>query len=453
MRDKTRIKLKAEIPITELAQLSGAPLTGDRPPLRYISTDSRLCQRGDLFISLAKDKAASAEHIKEARERGALTLGIGAQISASPIQTLLTIARREKNKLTSLKRTIAVTGSVGKTTTKEFLRTILSVRYRCHATHGNNNNDIGLPLTLLCAPEDTEVLILECGMNHRGEISKLSRCAEPDIAVITNIGTAHIGMLGSREEIAAAKLEILDGMPKDGTLVCEVEEPLLVCNAHRRTFSATDSRADCFITRGKDGAEVIEDGIHRMHLPYSGPKHLMHNLAAAVTVARIMGLTEEEILGGVKMIGEAEMRHKLLKRDGYSILSDAYNASYESICAALSLLMETPAPIHSALLGDILELGSYAAEIHSKVGAYAAKVGLDKLYPIGKHAQYTAEGAMEGGMPKEKIFVPEADNLAEIARIIKGKLQHGECILIKGSNACGLWRIPDLLDGEDDDRY
>ena len=361
------------------------------------------------------------------------------------------MAHRQKSALPRLKHTVAITGSVGKTTTKEFLRTIVSPRYRTHATAGNMNNEIGLPLTVLTSPDDCEFLILECGMNHTGEISRLSLSANPDIAIITNIGTSHIGNLGSREKIAEAKLEILDGMPSGGILLCEHGEPLLRCADQRVTFSDTDKLADYAVLPSKDELRLMIRGIYQCNLDFKGGRQLIPDLAAAVAAADLIGLSADDIADGVKMIGEGELRYRLIRRSGYTLLDDSYNSSYESATSALKHLMTLSAPVHSALLGDILELGTHAEEIHRALGRYAAGANLDKLYLVGKYAHHLMSGAVNAGMKREKIFILDSDNLEEIALIIKSGLSEGECMLIKASHATELWRIPKLLDGEDND--
>ena len=248
-----RIKLGIPLELSEVVEATRGRLNEKchKSKIKFLSTDTRELEPGDLFVALRGERYDGNDFIKYAKERGAITLGD--DISADILTkfgnaSLLFLASYFKNKLKRLKYTIAITGSVGKTTTKEFTKILLSTQYSVHSTPQNYNNLIGMPLTLLSAPADTEILILEMGMNRLGEISQMSKCAKPDIALITNIGTAHIGNLGSKENISKAKKEIFDGMT-DGEKIIPYGEELLSNIENATYFSTVYEDADVFINK------------------------------------------------------------------------------------------------------------------------------------------------------------------------------------------------------------
>lgn len=456
--NSVRINLHTPISLGHLRDISGIP-TYDKPSaiISCICTDSRECRTGDLFISLAASQERSIEHICEARARGAITVGRSGDIKAEDAtEVLLSIAAYEKSAMPSLKSTVAITGSIGKTTTKEFLKRIVSTTRKVYATRGNRNNNIGVPLTIIEAPSDTEVLILECGMNHKGEIKRLSKCASPDIAIITNIGSAHIGNLGSREAIAEAKLEVLEGMNYDDILIIDINEPLLQVPHRHLTFSSHNRNADCTLYRYSDSAKLLKlclpSGETSEINTYAIPEHLMPNLAAAICGAYVIGLSLSQISKGVANIGADSLRYTIVECDGFSIIDDAYNSSYESATAALEHLVLLNATVHSALLGDILELGVHARDIHYRLGKRAGELKVDKLYLVGEYTTDIRDGAISAGMREDKIYIlKDKRDSDSIAKALKGKLESNELLLIKASHACGLWRIANLMKGKKND--
>lgn len=448
-----RIKLIHPLPLGLIVKLLGIPLTVGGS-ISYVTTDSREALPGDLFVSLAKDSRSALSHTSEALMRGAITLGSYGELCVDDAPgALLSIAAHCKDMLSGLRHTVAVSGSVGKTTTKEFLHTILSSCYRVHSTAGNRNNRIGVPLTVLSAPEDSEVLVVELGMNHAGEISELSHCVRPDVAVITNIGSAHIGNLGSREAIAEAKLEVLNGMT-EGALICPLDEPLLSSAPMRSSFSLSDKGADYALTRchGTDTYTLhTPSGNAQIVFPYSNT-HILHDLLAAAAAAHACGMTPSQIKDGVALIDRENLRHRITRHGSYSVLNDSYNSSYESASAALEMLSSADAPVRSALLGDMHELGEHSYPIHVRLGMRAATLGLDKLYLMGEYSDAVGEGARLGGMANDKIFIiRNTDNFASVAAIIKEMASDGELILVKGSHASGLYKVAEILEGERDD--
>ena len=419
-----------------------------------ITTDTRECEKGDLFIALDGALDSGEKHVSSALDK--ISYPVSKSRSEDVIfvkdtsDALLNIAKLYKSKLKALKYTVAVTGSVGKSTTVKYITEILGTKYKVHAPIKNYNNHIGVPITVLSAPMDTEVLVLELGMNHRGEISRLSNCVNPDISVITKIGTSHIGNLGSRSEIAKAKLEILDGM-MGGVILLPYGDPLLsdmdigmyvARNSSLSDFSLNDQSEDSYSM--KSAIENIEGIVF-----HDEREHLIYNLAFAISVAQMLGLNQEEIIKGTKAITNSKLRQRLIRLKTFTIFDDSYNASIESISADLKYMRSFGTPV-SAFLGDVLELGEKSEMIHRQIGIIAAQSGLERLYLIGSFSKYTKDGAILGGMRAEQIFINENVNRPEISvEQIKANHISGETILFKASHLLRLDKIADMLEMEE----
>jgi UDP-N-acetylmuramoyl-tripeptide--D-alanyl-D-alanine ligase len=353
-----------------------------------------------------------------------------------------------------------VTGSVGKTTTKQFIDSVLETQYPTNVTKGNFNNEIGLPLTMLGLNADHRALLLEMGMNHKGEISYLSRLAEPDIAVITNIGSAHLENLGSREGIRNAKAEIRDGMRKGGILILNGDEPLLAdlpAEGLTKIYIGTENENATYSARNirtKEDGMLFDIAFHGMdflrdvRINAIG-KHNIYNALIGAVCGLLLGISEENIRKGLLEFVSADMRQSISEKNGMTVIEDCYNASPESMRAGLDVLLHTAntkklRPV--AVLGDMRELGSISEQAHKTVGAYAAKVGVQKLVTFGKSATDIAEGAKEAGMSAENIFVIEDTEHAENAVcLLKNILQEGDAVLFKASRAVALERLIRLL--------
>ena len=336
-----RIRLGIPLSIGKIAEATDGTLSANKDLLiTHICTDTRELMRGDLFIALKGERYNGADFAAEAKRKDALILSsVGSTSDVFHPDTrlaLLNLASFYARNLPYLLYRIGITGSVGKTTTKEFLKLLLSERYITHASAGNFNNEIGLPLSILSAKEDTEILLMELGMNGRGEISRLSKCLEPDIAVITNIGTAHIGRLGSREEIARAKLEILDGM-KNGKIIVPKEENLLSKIKEKETFSITDTDADYYIKSGETASvEIYKRGEIFCSADFALPEeHHRKCLAAAAAAAISAGISPNQLSRGISLISRDNIRQTMFLAENYCFYADCYNASRESMLAAI----------------------------------------------------------------------------------------------------------------------
>ncbi len=446
-----RVQLDIPLTLKEIALATEGCILGEDKNriISALATDSREILGGELFFAIKGKNFDGEDFTEEARNKGAIPLtrfdknGLWVK---DTITALLALANFYKTKLKNLKHTVGITGSVGKTTTKEFLSVILAEEYKVHFSKGNLNNNIGLPLALLSAKKDSEILILEMGMNHRGEISKLSRCAEPDIGIITNIGTSHIGHLGSKENIAKAKLEIADGMKHD-CLIIPFDEPLLQSVKNKHTFSSSDPRADIYIIYN-EGKVLIkyQNRISETEFAFCA-EHLVNCLCAAVAAAKKCGIKESSLKRGISNISSKNIRQNTFKLKDFYILSDYYNSSQESVKSALDYMSTlTEYPAKSAVLGDILELGDMSTAIHRNLGIECASHSLNKLFIFGEQGKYIKEGALLGGMAENSVFLnSDLSDPKTTAKEILLNHTPGEILLFKASNKINLGRIVDEL--------
>lgn len=456
-----RINIAVPLTLSQICSFTGA-INLNYPSdalISAISTDTRELSRGDLFIALRGENYDGNDFANFARSRGAYVLSSRRDAETLLVkdtsEALLLLAMHYKSLLPRLKHTVAITGSAGKTTTKNFLLRILSPSCKAYGTDGNLNNLVGVPLTLLSLPYETEIAVFELGMNHMGEISRLSNCIRPSIAAITNIGSSHIGNLGSREMIAKAKLEISDGM-QTPHIVTELEENLLSGICHRTTLSMRNPRADyCFLTVSEGISSssfdfhTRHDAIQGLCVPFFG-EHLFTSLAFALALSCECGLGEEELRLGVKNIDESCLRHKWQRIRDFVVFDDSYNAAPESVYAALEMLKKFKSHPRAALLGDILELGANTEKIHRSIGYAAYKSGIEHLYLFGVYAPFIAEGALAAGMSKGKIFINDdpLDHRTSARQILEHHLAR-EIILFKASHRMNLSKITEILKKED----
>lgn len=413
-----------------------------------IVIDSRKITENSLFVPIKGDNFDGHHYIKTVFDRGAVaTLSEIEEVIDARITTIyVKDTRKALLDLANYYRSlfdlpvIAVTGSVGKTTTKDMISAVLSGKFNVHKTQGNFNNEIGLPLTLFDLEKAHEVVVLEMGMNHFGEIHNLSCAAHPSIGVITNIGTSHIENLGSREGILKAKLEILDGLDEEGTLVIngddallaevsDIGRPIITCGkGEKNTYYATD--IVCESTWVKAVIHTPEDS-YEVEVNAPG-EHMIYNTLVAIGVAQRLGLTKDEILKGIASYKTGKMRMNIVVcTNGIILIDDTYNASPDSMKAALKVLVDFKTSGKKiAVLGDMLEMGSHARVLHSEVGAYAAQCGINTLCSVGELAQYIELGAKS--MQKNidlKYYTDKESFINDAPRFI----QEGDVILFKAS--------------------
>jgi len=355
---------------------------------------------------------------------------------------------------------IAITGSVGKTTTKEMVAAVASSVFKTHKTKGNYNNELGLPLTLLELAPDDQVSVLEMGMSDLGEIEYMSRLAKPDIAIVTNIGTSHLATLGTRENICRAKLEICTGLSESGTVLLNGDEPLLVNKADElgcevRFMGIYNRHGDYRAMNIRTGAEgltfdMIYDNkaVTNIDIPIHG-KHNVYNALSAYAVGAMLGMTDEQIRRGLLSFVGAEMRQSIYDIGGITVIDDCYNASPESMKAAIDVLTSLAARNNKrpmALLGDMLELGDYSRLMHDQLGQYAAQAKVSKLFCYGMMSDIVAEAAIKKGVRAENVFVClDTRDPQTMANMILGVAEEGDILLVKASRAIHAERVIEIL--------
>ena len=471
---KSILKIRALTP-EEIASAVGGELIpiggGSAKPVTSVCTGSGEAEDGSLFAAIKGERVDGHSYISDAVSHGAscvlaermpdgeAAVGYNLIVVPSSVKAIGDLAGYYRS-LSGVK-CIGVTGSVGKTTTKEFISAVLSVKYKTHKSEGNHNNEIGMPMTLLDLSSDDEIAVIEMGMSAFGEISYMSKLAKPDAAVITNIGTAHLASLGSRENICRAKTEMLDGMPSGAKLFVNTDEPLLVASLGKRPdvnkikFSINESTGDyraVNIRTRNDGMEydlICYDRIvTNVFIPVFG-SHNVYNSLVAFGIGHEMGLTDDEIRSGLASFVNTGMRQKIYKHGGITVIEDCYNASPESMRAALDVLtsyVKTNGGTPTALLGDMLELGSDSCLMHEQVGKYAGSVGVKKLFCYGNMARLIAEAAIRSGVRAENVYVfTDTSDPAAMAEIMKPVLTSGDVLLVKASRGIRAELVLDAL--------
>lgn len=336
-------------------------------------------------------------------------------------------------KLTQVK-VLGITGSVGKTSTKEFVYHVLKKNYKVHSNKGNFNNHIGLPLTVLDLEPDHEWVVLEMGMNHFKEIETLVNIARPDIGLITNIGTSHIGILGSQENIFQAKMEMVTYFTQVNTLILNASDPYLASvksNIFEIIKSGDDYLKPINIRLQDNGCYAYDlnlDKTYTIKLNVLG-KHNIENSLLAVALGLKLKIDMKDIMSGIYDFTDNNKRLQIYEKENLCIISDCYNASQESMMSAIEVL-KSKTGLKVAVLGDILELGSYSKTSHEKVGEYIAKHPVDVLYTYGQESAYIISAAQREGFQNTSKHFKDRDNLITDLK----KIKNDNCtILVKGS--------------------
>ena len=335
-----------------------------------------------------------------------------------------------------------------------------SASFKTHKTKGNYNNEIGLPLTLFDLSPDDKVSVIEMGMSARGEIEYMSKLVRPDIAVITNIGTSHLAALGTRENICAAKLEIVSGLKKDGSLMLNADEPLLFATrGHVEPEPEFVSVYNRFGDYRAVNIRYLENGIMydliynnkavtNVEIPALG-RHNVYNSLIAYAVGVKLGMTDDMIRRGLLTFVSTDKRQNIYDVGGITVIDDCYNASPESMRAAIDVLTSIASRRGvkpCALLGDMLELGEYSRLMHDQLGQYAAQMKVQKLYCYGAMADVVAEAAIKKGVRADNVYVSlDSDNPMEMAKMINSSMQSGDVLLVKASRAVSAERVIEAL--------
>ncbi|MHB1392280.1 MAG: UDP-N-acetylmuramoyl-tripeptide--D-alanyl-D-alanine ligase [Clostridia bacterium] len=426
-----------------------------------VSIDSRRINPGDMFIALKGESFDGHDFIAKAVENGAAVvvtekplneLGIPYILVRDTLKALQDIARYYRGKFQI--PFVAVTGSSGKTTTKDMIASVLSQKFNVLKTEGNFNNAIGLPLTLLKLQYSHEIAILEMGMNSPGEISLLSDIVRQDIGVISNVGNAHIEKLGSKENILKAKLEIYDYFDKHNTAVINGDNAMLAdfsSEKYRVVRYGMDQSNDLYafgiMEKGEEGIDfsVNMEGAAVSFTVLLPGMHNVYNALSAIAVARLFGMKAEDIRKGLLSFKPSKMRMDIINtKGGVKIINDAYNANPESLKAAIDVLQSLKSGGRSVCItGDMLELGDVSEEEHYNIGAYAAAIGVDIIAAVGNFSEAVKRGAEASGMDSKNIYAFPVKK--EAALLMDKIIKPGDVVLVKGSRAIKMEYIVDLL--------
>ena len=431
----------------------------DGQPIGLVTTDSREVCLGCIFVAFPGERFDGHDFAAKALEEGAAYVvlnhpveGVPAEkavISPDSYHAMMVMGANYRSQFHP--KVVGVTGSVGKTTTKQMTYAAIAGFGDTIKTEGNQNNELGLPRTMFRIGKETQYAVVEMGMSHAGEIERLSKCARPDVGIITCIGVSHIGNLGSQENICKAKLEICAGLPEGAPLVLNGDDPFLrkaVLPDHVRPvwFSLGDENADvCALSIQQDekGMSFVledhEEGTFLVKIPAMG-RHNVANALAAYCAATRLGLNARRVIAGLADFEQTGMRQKVVHARGVDIIEDCYNANPDSMKAALAMFREYPCKRRFALLGDMLELGDISRAAHEEVGRQAVENKVDYLVTYGEQAKRIAVVAAAKGLP-----TLHADTYAQAAETLLNKMQPGDALLVKASRGMALEKVLEIF--------
>ena len=428
-------------------------------PVTLVTTDSREVCPGCIFVAFPGEKFDGHDFAAKALENGALCVVLNHPVEGVPEEkcvicpdsyhAMMVLGANYRSQFHP--KVVGVTGSVGKTTTKQMTYAAIAGFGSTIKTEGNQNNELGLPRTMFRIGKETQYAVVEMGMSHAGEIERLSKCARPDVGIITCIGVSHIGNLGSQENICKAKLEICAGLPEGAPLVLNGDDPFLrkaVLPDHVRPvwFSLGDENADvCALSIQQDekGMSFVledhEEGTFLVKIPAMG-RHNVANALAAYCAATRLGLDARRVIAGLADFEQTGMRQKVVHVRGMDVIEDCYNANPDSMKAALAMFREYPCKRRFALLGDMLELGDISRAAHEEVGRQAVENKVDYLVTYGEQAKRIAVVAAAKGLP-----TLHADTYAQAAETLLNKMQPGDALLVKASRGMALEKVLEIF--------
>jgi len=446
------------------ALAGGAVVRGDpATPVRGAAIDSRDVERGMLFVALRGEHTDGHRFVADALRRGAAAAVISADVAGLPpdavlIRTADTLrglqrlgrAVRDRRAAAGRLRVVGITGSVGKTSTKEMTALVLAERFETARSPENWNTEIGVPLVLVNLPEAAEVAVLEMAMRGPGQIRKLVEIAGPEIGVVTAVGESHMDFFETREQLAAAKGELVEGLPPDGIAVLNADDPLVMGLAGRGParvmtfgFGEADVTARDIRPRPGEGSAFVlrvpgDEAAVALAVP---GRHAIQNALAAAAVGAVLGVTASGIARGLGGARAMAKRLEVLRLSGAVVINDVYNSSPRSVAAALDVMDELSGRPRIAVLGDMRELGALSVDAHRSVGREVARHGVDVLIALGPLAVDLAGAAGEAGIPRVVHTVDPAEALAALRR----EIGPGAVVLIKGSRALEMEQIVDGL--------
>lgn len=434
-----------------IEKCDGILIKGDlNTPLINFSKDTRTIVDGDVYVGILGEKLDGSIYYKDAFIKGAIgcILNENIEIDKDVLNNIpgFVVLVKDTIKclqiLASIKRdmydipVIGVTGSVGKTSTKDIIASVLSKKYKVLKTIGNYNNHIGVPLTILGLKDET-AMVVEMGMNNLGEISVLSKIAKPTVSVITNVGTAHIGNLGSRENILKAKLEILDGMMDEGILVINNDNDMLHnyylnnLDKNIKTFGiVNDSECQCKNIVLEEDSSSYDYLDNKIKINVPGEAFVLNSLCA-ILIGKIFDINIDDIKGGIENFSLTKRRMQIEQFDGITIINDCYNANYDSMNMAIKYLGSLTEKRKISVLGDMLELGSFSESLHRLVGKSVYDNKIDILITVGNNSKYIGDELVKLGFNKNNVYA--FDNNREAIDKINELKKKNDAILIKSS--------------------
>jgi UDP-N-acetylmuramoyl-tripeptide--D-alanyl-D-alanine ligase/D-alanine--D-alanine ligase len=436
----------------------GKLLSGDKDyDVKRFIHDSRDIQENDMYIPLIGERVDGHQFIEQAFDKGASTIITSVEVDYPHKNVILVEDTQQalKDMAEYLRvhrnmKVVGITGSVGKTSTKDMISSVVSMKYKTLKTLGNFNSVIGLPLTML-RYQDEEVLVLEMGMNHLGEIHQLSMVAKPDVSVITNVGTAHIGELGSRENILKAKLEIIDGMNEDGILIINNDNDMLHCLKQQscQVFRiGLNNHSDLTIKNidlkeGESYFDIVHQGcLYHVHVPVSG-EHFVYNALLSIAVGLSLNIDIEQCIQGIEQFELTKNRMDVISlSDDIKVIDGSYNANLDSMKSSLDVLSQYRGR-KIAIFADMLELGEYEQSLHESVGEYVVEKNIDILLCVGKASQYIVKKAQSMGFEQAYCF---EDNYS-LCHYLDELVESHDVLLIKGSNGMNLKEVVEYLKG------
>ncbi len=447
-----------KISVKDIAGFIGGTLIGKDIYITSATTDSREAKEGTLFIGIKGERVDGNDFATDFLKNGGSCAVVEKDVEIPEGKCLIRVNDTKKaiRDIAEFYRTkldidvVAVTGSVGKTSTKDMLSSVISRSFATFATKGNFNNEIGVPLTIFQLDSSCEKAVVEMGMSNPGEISRLTKIAKPRVAVITNIGTAHIGNLGSRENILKAKLEVLECL--DGVAVLNGDDEYLWSAreniTHKKIYYGIKNKSADYVAydvvsddKGSSFKLKINDSEHSFFVPVVGLHHV-YNAMAAIICGLHFGMSTNDIAMGVSAYETSGMRQKEIKIGNIKLIEDCYNASSDSMRSSLNVLKSVSGGKRSiAVLGDMLEQGEFAEENHRLVGSYVASSGADVLVCIGNDAGYIADEARKNNV--ENVF--EFLTNEEASEFLCKYVTDGDTVLFKASRGMALEKVSSAL--------
>ena len=440
--------------VNDIAEITGGMVYGENAVVTGITKDSRAVNKGDLFVAISGERFDAHNFVAQTAEAGAAAALVERKLDADIPQIVVKSTRKALGDLARAHCAkfdipkAAVTGSVGKTTTRDLIASVLAAHYGSEhvlKTQGNFNNDIGLPFTVLGLEEKHKAAVIEMGMNHFGEISYLTNIVHPDIAVITNAGTAHIENLGSREGILKAKCEIFEGLKPNGLKVLNLDNDMLAIVKEENTcfYSIHNDKADIY------ASDIRSKGLKGTEFTINTPKgsfeaktllpgeHIVSNALAAAAVGYGLGISFDDIAAGIRDFVPTSGRMDIIDTQKYTVINGAYNANPDSMRASIEVLKQADT-FKCAILGDMFELGDYAEDMHKKVGEEAS--GLDMVIAIGKLSRSIYEAA-----GKNAVYFEDLDSFVA-AFDEKELIPAGASVLVKASHSMHFEKIVEKLE-------